>query len=73
MGFIKSYDLSSILKQTAEIIIQSNRSFFYSYDLSRLQVVVFFFPENVCESMTKAQHLFFDALNTAMNLYKWAC
>ena len=42
--------------------------FFTYYDVSRLQVVVFFFPENVCESLIKAQHLFFDAVNIVMNL-----
>ena len=67
MGFIKSYGLSlNILKQTAEIIIYSNRYFLVlNYDLFRLQV---FFSENVCESLRKAQHIVFDAVNIVLNL-----
>ena len=36
-----------------------------NYDLFRLQV---FFSENVCESMRKAQHIVFDAVNIVLNL-----
>ena len=63
-GF-KSYGWSNKLK-TAEIIIYSNRYFLVlNYDLFRLQV---FFSENVCESLRKAQHIVFDAVNIVLNL-----
>ena len=37
-----------------------------NYDLFRLQVLFLF--ENVCESLRKAQHIVFDAVNIVLNL-----